>query len=64
LVNWTGNHLDSAMEVPEKQGIEMTHLVITNFSASGGGSIANVINDHGGGVNASTDRRLVVKYPL
>ncbi len=65
LVNPTGMTLDSAIEVPEQEGISMEHLVTCNFSAGATGNIAHVINDHGAkvGVGGVFQAR-VPKYPL
>lgn len=63
LVNWSGVTLDSAIEVPEKEGIDMQHLVTCCF-ASDNSFIVNVINGYGGLVGSDSFRRLVEKYPL
>lgn len=63
LVNYSGVNLASAIEVPEKSGIDMYHLIITNFSGSSGSSISNVINGYGGGVNRNIFRSQVERYP-
>lgn len=64
LVNFTGGTLDSAIEVPVKAGIEMTHLVTCSFSASAGATIQSVINGTGGWVGNGSFRRLVERYPV
>lgn len=63
-VNYSDVVLDSAIEVPEKAGIDMQHLVTCNFTNTYPGSITNVINDYGGAVSQTSFRRLVEKYPL
>lgn len=62
LVNYSGVSLDSAIEVPETDGIYMYHLVTCKFSAEGGSRIHNVINNTGSWVGAGSDRRLVELY--
>lgn len=64
LVNYGEVNLASAIEVPEKAGIVMQHLVICDFTQSYPATISNVINDHGGGVGPNSFRRLVARYPL
>lgn len=64
LVNFTGGTLDSAIEVPVKDGIKMTHLVTCSFSASAGATIQSVINGIGGWVGSGSFRKLVESYPV
>ncbi len=64
LVNYSDVVLDSAIEVPEREGISMNHLVICDFTQTSMSSITNVINDYGGGVSPTTFRALVEKYPM
>ncbi len=63
LVNYSGVNLASAIEVPEREGIGMNHLVICDFTQTYPATISNVINDAGGGVGPDCFRRLVEKYP-
>lgn len=63
LVNYSGVTLDSAIEVPEKAGIEMNHLVICDFTQNNPSTITNVINNFGGGVGPNSFRQLVSRYP-
>ncbi len=64
LVQPTGMTLDSAIEVPEKEGIEMRHLITCNFSGQNG-NIMNVVNDYGGAVGkGAAGQRRVPRYPL
>lgn len=64
LVNPTGMTLDSAIEVPVREGILMEHLITCNFSGNKG-RIENVINDYGGAVgNNAAGQRRVPKFPL
>lgn len=64
LVNYSGVNLASAIEAPQKSGIQMIHLVICDFTQSSSSStISNVINNYGGGVGPNSFRRLVQKYP-
>lgn len=65
LVNYGNMLLDSAIEVPEAEGIEMEHLITCSFAAGSGSKIIHVINDYGGtvGYNALGQAR-VPKYPL
>ncbi len=62
LVNYSGVELSSAIEAPEGSGIGLEHLVICAFTQNKS-SIANVVNDYGGGVGLNSFRRLVDKYP-
>lgn len=64
LVNYNDVNLSSAIEVPEKSGIVMEHLVICDFTQGYPATISNVINDYGGGVGPNVFRRLVEHYPL
>ena len=64
LVNYNQVNLASAIEVPEKAGINMQHLVICNFTQTYPATISNVINDFGGGVGPNSFRRLVEMYPI
>lgn len=64
LVSFTGMTLDSAIEVPEKEGIKMEHLITCNFSMDHGGKIARVINGYGGEVDGNVQSARVPKYPI
>lgn len=64
LVNFTDNILDSAIEVPEKEGIDMQHMVICNFSGNEDSSIERLINNYGQGVGKDNFRSLVKQYPF
>lgn len=64
LVNYSGVELDSAIEVPERAGIQMYHLVICDFTQTSESVINNVVNSHGGGVGPTSFRKLVERYPL
>ena len=64
LVNYNNVNLASAIEVPNKPGINMSHLVICDFTQTYPATISNVINDYGGGVGPSVFRRLVDHYPF
>lgn len=56
--------IDSAIEAPAGEGIEMLHMVTCSFSASGTSTINNVINDIGGPVGSNSNfRRLVERFP-
>lgn len=63
LVNYSGVVLDSAIEVPETEGIYLYHLVTCKFSAEGGSMINNVVNGVGDWVGEGSDRRLVEVFP-
>lgn len=63
LVNYSGMNLASAMEVPEKEGIVMEHLVTTSFAAQYGASISHVINEYGGEVREGISASYVARYP-
>lgn len=57
--------IDSAIEAPDADGIEMVHMVTCSFSASGTSTINNVINDIGGAVGSNSNfRRLVDRFPV
>ena len=60
----TSFDIDSAIEAPSREGIEMLHMVTCSFSASGTSTINNVINDMGGAVGSGASfRRLVERFP-
>lgn len=64
LVNYNDVNLANAIEVPEKPGIEMIHLVTCDFTQTYPATISNVINGYGGDVGPYCFRRLVERYPL
>ena len=62
-VNYTDVLLANAIEVPDTEGVKMTHLVTTNFTSSNPGYIENVINGIGGSGKGGS-ARYVEYYPV
>ena len=64
-VHWSPDSLERAIEVPENDGISLTHLVTTTFSGYDNGGIRHVVNDYGEAVGSGGSfRALVENYPL
>ena len=64
-VHWSPYSLERAIEVPENDGISLTHLVTTTFSGYDNGGIRHVVNDYGEAVGSGGSfRALVENYPL
>ena len=63
-VHYTYDFLGCAIEVPQREGIHMEHLVTTTFSGYESGGIRHVINDYGDAVGEGGKfRALVALYP-
>ena len=64
-VHWSLDSLERAIEVPEREGVHLRHLVTTTFSGNDNGGIRHVVNDHGGAVGeGGSFRSLVEDYPM
>ena len=64
-VHWSPDSLERAIEVPEHDGISLTHLVTTTFSGYDNAGIRHVVNDYGEAVGSGGSfRALVENYPL
>lgn len=64
LVNFTGQTLDSAVEAPEKSGIDLRRLTVCNLSGNSAASrIMHVLNDFGGGCGGGTFRSFLESAP-
>lgn len=65
LVNYSNMILDSAIEVPEKEGIAMEHLITCSFAAGNAAKIVHVVNDYGRSVGAGAQgQSRVPKFPI
>ena len=64
-VHYTHDFLESAIEAPIKEGIDLEHLVTVTFSGNSTGGIRHVVNDFGDAVGEDGEfRALVESYPL
>ncbi len=65
LVNYSNMTLESAIEVPEGEGIVMEHLITCSFAAGDSASITHVVNGYGETVGAGfAANARVPKYPI
>lgn len=64
LVNYSDVTLDSAIEVPEREGIELSHLITCSFAAGKSASITHVVNDRGAMVGNGAPAARVPKFPF